>query len=348
MSVTWRPAFGKKIPRGENDPMTRAQAALLALALIGFRLPGAAAAGPRTDSLLEELRKAHVQSLVIAGPDVLYGKYAVSAEGPDSRQPVYSVTKTILALLVGIAQHDHALPANLSSPLVLSGEKLPPIRQLLTMTAGYDWHEWNDWGNASRKMKAHDNWTRFFSSRPRLAPAGGTAFAYDSGSAHIMAAVLADAVGDLEKYLGARLFAPLGISDYSWQRSPEGVPYGGSGLLMRPADLIKIGQLFLQKGRWQGKQVVPASWIAAMTRRQVPAAKVKAFFASEPKSENKIDDCGYGYFVWVRRNYYFAMGYGGQLLVVLPGANITIAMTGTAFQDSFGALARVDDIMACK
>ncbi|HEX7502240.1 MAG TPA: serine hydrolase [Acidobacteriota bacterium] len=311
-------------------------------------MPGATGGGPRTDSLLEELRKAHVQSLVIAGPDALYGKYTVSAAGPDSRQPVYSVTKTILALLVGIALHDDALPATLSSPLALSGEKLPPIRQLLTMTAGYDWHEWNDWGNASRKMKAQDNWTLYFSSRPRLAPAGGMAFAYDSGSAHLMAAVLANAVGDLEKYLGAKLFGPLGITDYSWQRSPEGIPYGGSGLSMRPADLIKIGQLFLHKGSWEGKQVVPASWIAAMTRQQVPAAAVRAFFASEAKGENKIDDCGYGYFVWVRSNYYFAMGYGGQLLVVLPGDKITIAMTGTAFQDSFGALDRINDIMARK
>jgi len=326
--------------------MARSNLVFLVVLLGGFLVQGATSSSTQKDALQEKLEKAGVRSLVIAGPDTIYGKYTVTAPGPDDIQPVYSVTKTILALLVGMALHEDTLHVIFSSSIMLSEKKLPTIQQMLTMTAGYDWHEWNDWGNASKKIKAQKNWTTFFSSRQRLPNADERVFSYDSGSAHIMAAVLANAVGDPEKYLGEKLFAPLGITRYSWQKSPEGIPYGGSGIFMRPVDLIKIGQLFLNQGRWKGKQIVPSSWLAEMTKAQVPAAKVEAFFSSQAKGENRIDTCGYGYFVWVRDQYYFAMGYGGQLLIVLPKENLTVAMTGTAYRDSVGALDLLDDIIA--
>jgi hypothetical protein len=119
-------------------------------------------------------------------------------------------------------------------------------------------------------------------------------------------------------YLQSRLFTPLGIGTPRWETSPEGVTIGGTGLWLRTEDIARFGQLYLQKGQWQGKQLVPADWVAAATTRQTSTG-------SSPTSDW---DQGYGYQLWRSRHKSFrGDGAHGQFCMVLPDQDTVVAMT---------------------
>ena len=119
-------------------------------------------------------------------------------------------------------------------------------------------------------------------------------------------------------YLKPRLFDPLGIEHPTWETSPQGISTGGYGLSIRTEDIAKFGQLYLQKGKWQGKQLVPEAWVEAATARQTSNG-------SNPKSDW---DQGYGYQFWrCRHGAYRGDGAFGQYCVVLPEQDAVIAIT---------------------
>src|SRR3954463_7671168 len=119
-------------------------------------------------------------------------------------------------------------------------------------------------------------------------------------------------------YLKPRLFDPLGIEHPTWETSPQGVSLGGYGLSIRTEDIARFGQLYLQKGKWEGKQLVPEAWVEAATARQTSNG-------SNPKSDW---DQGYGYQFWRSRNgAYRGDGAFGQYCVVLPDQDAVIAIT---------------------
>jgi hypothetical protein len=122
----------------------------------------------------------------------------------------------------------------------------------------------------------------------------------------------------LLEYLGPRLFEPLGIEHPTWESSPQGISTGGYGLSIRTGDIARFGQLYLQKGRWHDKQLVPESWVEAATARQTSNG-------SNPKSDW---DQGYGYQFWRSRNgAYRGDGAFGQFCIVLPEHDAVIAIT---------------------
>ena len=119
-------------------------------------------------------------------------------------------------------------------------------------------------------------------------------------------------------YLRPRLFEPLGIEHPTWETSPQGISAGGFGLSIRTEDIARFGQLYLQKGNWQGKQLVPAAWVEAATARQTSNG-------SNPKSDW---DQGYGYQFWrCRHGAYRGDGAFGQYCIVLPEQDAVIAIT---------------------
>jgi CubicO group peptidase (beta-lactamase class C family) len=122
-------------------------------------------------------------------------------------------------------------------------------------------------------------------------------------------------------YLKPRLFEPLGIDDPTWTTSPEGVSIGGYGLYLRTEDIAKFGQLYLQKGEWHGKQLIPAEWIQQATSKQVSNG-------SNPDSDW---DQGYGFQFWrCRHDAYRGDGKDGQFCIVLPKQDAVIAITANA------------------
>src|SRR5207244_5422812 len=119
-------------------------------------------------------------------------------------------------------------------------------------------------------------------------------------------------------YLKPRLFEPLGIEHPTWEASPQGITAGGYGLSIRTEDIARFGQLYLQKGKWQEKQLVPESWVEAATARQTSNG-------SNPKSDW---DQGYGYQFWRCRNgAYRGDGAFGQYCIVMPEQDAVIVIT---------------------
>ena len=119
-------------------------------------------------------------------------------------------------------------------------------------------------------------------------------------------------------FLTPRLFEPLGIENAVWDKSPQGINLGGYGLHIRTEDVVKLGLLYLQKGKWRGKQIVPADWVAAATTRQT----------SNGSNPNSDWDQGYCYQFWrSRHNAFRGDGAAGQFCIVMPDEDTVVAIT---------------------
>jgi beta-lactamase family protein len=161
-------------------------------------------------------------------------------------------------------------------------------------------------------------WTKTFLKHP-VPFKPGTHFLYNTSGTYMLSAAVQKATGQtVLDYLKPQLFDPLGIENPTWEKSPQGISTGGYGLSIRTEDIAKFGQLYLQKGKWNGKQLVPAAWVEAATARQTSNG-------SNPKSDW---DQGYGYQFWrCRHNAYRGDGAFGQYCVVLPEQDAVIAIT---------------------
>ena len=234
--------------------------------------------------------------------------------GASAAEPfeTHSITKSVLSLLVGVAIAEGDLPgvdARVGDLLDVPRNADPRVRditlrQLLTMTAGWD----------DEPVRGPDVVAALL-ERP-LARAPGARWTYDSGSAHLVSAMLARATArSAAQYAEEKLFSPLGIQPLDWPADPQGVTSGGAGLVLRARELALLGELVRNDGRWGDERLVPAEWVRESTRRQV---------------DTDDPDLGYGYlwFVNGRLGVYAAVGYGGQLLAVAPEADAVVVVTG--------------------
>jgi CubicO group peptidase (beta-lactamase class C family) len=180
----------------------------------------------------------------------------------DDRENVYSVSKGVCALAVGIAVDEGVLTLDTRVPELLPGLELGAgveavtVRHLLTMTSGIDFQWFGD-----EPVPGAD----LAQEMLRLPSAGpGTAFRYSDASPYVAMRMLAAAVGDVRDWLLPRLFGPLGIDNPQWHRCPLGYIVGGSGLELRTEELARIGRVLRDRGAWQGRQLVDAAWIDRM------------------------------------------------------------------------------------
>jgi CubicO group peptidase (beta-lactamase class C family) len=161
-------------------------------------------------------------------------------------------------------------------------------------------------------------WTRTFLAHP-VPFKPGTHFLYNSPATYMLSAIVQKVTGmTVLDYLKPRLFEPLGIDNPKWVASPQGISAGAYGLSLRTEDIAHFGQLYLQKGKWKGKQLVPSQWIEEATARQTANG-------SSPSSDW---DQGYGYQFWrSRHNTYRGDGAFGQYCMVIPELDAVVAMT---------------------
>jgi CubicO group peptidase (beta-lactamase class C family) len=237
------------------------------------------------------------------------------AESPHS---LYSLSKSFTSTAVGIAIAEGKLslddevlkffpdeaPAEPSNNL-----KAMRVSDLLRMSTGHQ---------TEPPRPPKESWVKAFLAHP-VPFKPGTHFLYNTSGTYMLSAIVQKATGKtLLDYLKPRLFEPLGIEKPTWETSPQGISTGGYGLSIRTEDIAKFGQLYLQKGKWKGKQLVPESWIEAATARQTSNG-------SNPKSDW---DQGYGYQFWRCRNGgYRGDGAFGQYCIVLPEQDAVIAIT---------------------
>ena len=246
-----------------------------------------------------------------------------------------SVTKSIVSAVIGIAIDRGDFP-DLDTPVlsffeegtvvaVDARKRSMTLRDLLTMSAGWQWDEdvpYSDPSNTFAVMAKSRDWVQYTLDQP-MARAPGTAFKYNSGATLVLGHIFLQATGiDIEEYTVRHLFGPLGIERYEWKRTPLGLADTQEGLFLSTRDLAKIAWLFREEGVWQGSQVVPASWVRASL---APSFKVNA-----DGSE------GYGYKWWsqtYRHNdeeyvAYLGKGFGGQRPIILPEFDMVIVLTG--------------------
>lgn len=199
--------------------------------------------------------------------------------GPDSVHDMRSVSKSVVSLLVGVAQAEGKIgsvdtpvltyfPASQRPAEMAPGWQGVTLRDLLTMSSGLDWKEDGIFGNQTR-MEFSSDQARYVLSRA-IAEPPGKRFHYVSGNTVLLGRILENVTGmDLESYGRQALFGPLGITDLEWRKGRDGHAFAHAGLRMRPSDLIKIGELVRHEGMWNGRQVVPRAWIQASIDTQI-------------------------------------------------------------------------------
>lgn len=259
---------------------------------------------------------------------------------PQEPLPVFSVSKTVTALLVGKALeqgHLPALEAPLRELLPEYGELVPEaltLYHLLTMTAGIDWPEIATFGSDAgvfRRFLATEDPIRFILEQPRVSEPGES-YAYNSGLSHLLMILLARGTGMTpEAYAKAVLWEPLDIPDWqwAWRLDRQGIPYGGHGLSLTDQGMNRLGQL-LVNGSYGGKQLIPEAYIKALSSVHIRGTRGYK---------------GYGFQTWIGEvageEFYAAFGHGGQRIYIFPQLDLQVVFMGDKVQPEFGAHERL-------
>ncbi len=244
-----------------------------------------------------------------------------------------SVTKTVTSIVIGTAVLRGEFPS-LDTPVlsffdsgtvanVDARKRRMTIRHLLTMTAGISWDEnrpYGDTANTAIGLEASYDWVKYTIDRPMMEEPG-TRFNYNSGASELLAHVFRRATGlDVEEYAARHLFGPVGIRDWYWKRTPAGLPDTEGGLYLSSEDLARLWYLFLQGGRWNGRQVVSEDWV----RQSVaPAVAVG----------NRPGGAHYGLKWWLFPNptdstrvVWAGSGFGGQFPMAVPEEDLIVVV----------------------
>lgn len=271
-----------------------------------------------------------------------------------------SATKSITDVLIGIAIDEHKLSGADAKILTLLPERARKIQNpdprkaaitvedFLTMSSPLECDDWNDAsrGNEER-MYVVEDWAQFILDLPirgRMhvgeqveAPPHGRYFSYCTGGVFTLSEVLEKATGmRTDHYARKKLFRPLGITNVEWVYSPMNVPQTGGGLQLTSRDLLKIAQLYLDGGEWQGKRIVSEAWVRSSTQ---PHARIDE--ATE-----------YGYLWWLKsfksgeKSYpaFFMTGNGGNKVVAIPALDMAVVITSTNY-NTHGMHEQTDKIL---
>ena len=279
----------------------------------------------------QSIKKHKILSCIIKQDDeVIYTHYS-NRKMRTSLQTINSITKTVVGLLVGIA-HQEGLILSIDVPLkdyfpkydyIFIDEQKAKItvRHLLTMTDGFDWPEFGQW-DFFAPMVFQTDITKFILSRPMLHEPGEV-MNYNSGASHLLGVILQDVTKmTMHAYAQAKLFGPLGINHTHWIEK-QGISLGSDGLRITTDDLSKIGNLLLNRGVYNNKQLIEASWIDLMATKNKKTYPTVGY---------------YGHHLWCDTykgiDFHFGLGYGGQYLMVVPKHQLTITLTSRLYKDS--------------
>ena len=241
----------------------------------------------------------------------------------DTKVHIQSVTKSVIGALVGIALENGSIES-VDEPLLsffpgrMYANPSPAkdairLKHLLSMTSGFPCQEFS---NSGQSMEQTSGWVQFMLDLPVTAPSGKT-FGYCNGNAHLLSAIIEKTTGmTTREFANRELFGPLGIpavDTADWWTDPQGFSAGGYGLFLRPVDLAKFAYLYLNNGKWDDQQILPAYWVVDSTTSYV----------------QKPEGPGYGYLwtVYPEAGRYSALGMAGQQIHVYPAKNLIVIVT---------------------
>lgn len=261
-------------------------------------------------------------SLLVARDGELLGEAYYRGGSADEPVNAKSASKSVLSALVGIAVSE----GHLEGPEQPVAELLPDdfariddprkrritVGHLLSMQAGLRTTSFRSYG----AWVSSGDWIRWALERPMECDPG-RCWEYSTGNYHLLSAALTEATGvDLRTYAGRKLLGPLGVPARPWDRGPRGYYLGGNNMALTPRELLRFGQLYQQGGRWEGRQVVPERWIER---------------SLAPRVVSSWNGHDYGYGWWGRRlageRVWFAWGYGGQYVFLVPDLDLTVVTT---------------------
>ena len=314
-------------------------------------------------ALGETIRKGELQRitsvLMMVDGKLAYEGYFNGAER-ETQHDIRSASKTVAGMLVGLAIDRGAIkgvdakvfdffPERREAARNPDPRKLQiTLEDLLTMSSLLECDDENQFSSGNEeRMYVTEDWLGFFLdlpikgfapwvTKPQDSPYGRS-FSYCTAGVFALGAVVERATGkSVPDFARETLFAPLGIEKVGWQFSPLGLTQTGGGTRFRSRDLAKLGQLFLDGGRWQERQVIPAAWVATSTAAHVQAS----------------DTDTYGY-LWWRRDFvsgdrtfpaFYMSGNGGNKVVVVPSAKLVAVITST-FYNSRGMHQQTDKLL---
>ncbi|HYF64943.1 MAG TPA: serine hydrolase [Herpetosiphonaceae bacterium] len=273
------------------------------------------------DALDHQIDEVHSFMLLRHGSVIAEGWW--SPYGREHPHLLFSLSKSFTATAVGLALAEGRF--SLDDPvLAFFPDEAPAdqsdllaalrVRHLLSMTTGQAGDAWS-----AMVGRPDGDWIAGFLGDPVVA-APGSRFVYNTGATYMLSAIVRKTTGiNLLEYLGPRLFAPLGIENARWQESPQGITVGGIGLSLRTEDVARFGQLYLQKGLWGGRRILPQAWVEEATALQIAQGD-----HGEPDWTQ-----GYGYQFWrCRHGAYRGDGVFGQFCIVMPDQDAVLAITG--------------------
>lgn len=293
-----------------------------------------------------------IHSLLVWQDGEMVAEYYYRGWDADELHYIYSVTKSFASTGIGIAVDEDLIDieqplfdffADFEQALGTDGREAIVLEDVLTMTSGLEWDElstrYGSPENDASQLVNSGNWIHYVLSREMVAEPGEQ-FAYSSGSSVLLSGVLEDTTeNSAETYIAANLFTPLEITDYRWDGGSRQLTNTGWGLYLTPRDMLKLGQLYLQDGMWEGEQVVSADWVTASTKTQTDAG----------------EDFEYGYQWWrydddhpvvaelAVNDLFFAWGFGGQFIFVVPHLDLIVVTTADNFDDSAQAFPMLPD-----
>lgn len=303
-------------------------------------------------SMVERLRAwpdVNVHSVIVArsgklvfeqyftGADEIWGRPRGEVKfDADMRHDLRSVSKSLTSLLVGLAIHRGKI-AHVDEPVVkffpeyadldTPERRRITLRHLLTMSMGVAWDEtipYTNPANSEIRMIMAPDGDRFALEQPIVAPPGRI-YTYSGGATALLGAVVRKTTGQpLDQFAREALLGPLGITDFEWVGMAAKGPAAASGARMRPRDMLKLGQLVLAKGQWNGREIVPAPWIADSIAPHIHGAGV--YF--------------YGYQWWLGRSlvdrrevsWIAGVGLGGQRIFIVPERDLVVVTTAGMYR----------------
>lgn len=248
-------------------------------------------------------------------------EHVQAGPGLDRPANIKSVSKTVLALLIGLAIDQGLIAGSDQALAALLGDRFPAdatagseritvghalsLRTGLQSTSGRNYGRWVQ----------SDNWVRHALTRPMVDRPGGRMI-YSTGPSHLLSASLMEASGESSRTVARRWLSGLGITLGFWPNDPQGIGFGGNDMHISPRDLARIGELYRQGGVLDGERVLSEAWVGASWTA----------YGTSPWSG---DDYGYGWFITeiADQRGFYGRGYGGQALFVVPSSALTIVIT---------------------
>ena len=265
-----------------------------------------------------------LESLLISRGNTLISEQYFGGLDRDDLANMKSASKSILSILVGIAIDqgylsgvdqtiDEFFPEYFAENTNHRKADIT-IRDLITMRAGLETTSFYNYG----KWVSSSNWALWALEQPMIAQPGRRMI-YSTGNSHLVSVILAKATGmSTLNFAREYLFEPLGIRRVRWPTDPQGYHFGGNNMGMRPIDLMKIGQLYLNGGEYNGRQIVSRDWVKA---------SVKQYIRSRHSGHYQ------GYYWWSNtyagKWVFFAWGHGGQYCFVIPEFDVVVVFTSS-------------------